>query len=219
MIPAAEVSALLVQLIRNACVNDGTPDSGAEVRSVETLADYLGERGLEFEPHPGRRSSLYRVPGTDPTAPSLMLMGHLDVVPVTEEGWSRDPFVGERHDGFVWGRGAVDMLNQTAAMAAVFRRHLRGEERRLPGDLLFLAVADEEAGGRLGARWLVEQHWDEVACDYLLTEIGRYTLARVVDQITTPLLITDPEGESFWPGQSEQFYEALTSPKELVRFT
>jgi acetylornithine deacetylase/succinyl-diaminopimelate desuccinylase-like protein len=171
-IPGGEVVDLLVELIRNACVNDGTADSGHEVRSVDTLAAYLGERGTEFEPHPGRRSTVYRLAGSDPRAPSLMLMGHLDVVPVSEEGWSRDPFGGERADGFVWGRGAVDMLNQTASMAAVFRRYLTGEARPLAGDLLFLAVADEEAGGKLGARWLVDEHWDTVRCDYLLTEIG-----------------------------------------------
>lgn len=171
-IPSEEVSELLVALIRNACVNDGTPDSGHEQRSVATLAAYLGERGTEFEPHPGRRSALYRIPGTDPAAPSLMLMGHLDVVPVSPDGWSRDPFGGDRHDGFIWGRGAIDMLNQTAAMAAVYRRYLTGEATPLPGDLLFLAVADEEAGGVLGARWLVDEHWDAVRCDYLLTEIG-----------------------------------------------
>lgn len=171
-IPGAEVVDLLVALIRNACVNDGTPDSGQEARSVDTLTAYFGEGGAEFEPHPGRRSALYRIAGTDPNAPSLMLMGHLDVVPVSEEGWSHDPFGGERAGGFVWGRGAVDMLNQTAAMAAVFRRYLTGEIGPLPGDLLFLAVADEEAGGKLGARWLVDEHWDSVRCDYMLTEIG-----------------------------------------------
>lgn len=172
MITKGALVDLLVALIRNACVNDGTPDSGGEARSVATLEAQLGAAHWSFEPHPGRTSALWRVPGTDPKAPSLMLMGHTDVVPVSADGWSVDPFGGERRDGFVWGRGAVDMLNQTTAMAAVFGEHLRGETQPLPGDLLFLAVADEEAGGRLGARLLVADHWDEVACDYLLTEIG-----------------------------------------------
>lgn len=171
MIPGTEVSDLLVALIQNACVNDGTPGSGGEERSVATLTDYLGKPDWVFEPHPTRTSALWRVPGADAGAPSLMLMGHTDVVPVTS-GWSVDPFAGERHDGFIWGRGAVDMLNQTTAMAAVFSRHRREAAPRLPGDLIFLAVADEEAGGRLGARLLVEDHWDQVACDYMLTEIG-----------------------------------------------
>ncbi|MBU1865234.1 MAG: M20/M25/M40 family metallo-hydrolase [Actinobacteria bacterium] len=176
-IPAAEVTGLLVALIRNRCVNDGTPDSGHEHRSVETIESYLGRRGRRFEPHPGRQSVLYRIPGTCSDAPSLMLLGHTDVVPVTAAGWSVDPFEGRRSNGFVWGRGAVDMLNQTASMAAVFRRFLNGEVPPPTGDLLFLAVADEEAGGKLGAAYLAEHHWDEVGCDYVLTEIGAPMLA------------------------------------------
>jgi acetylornithine deacetylase/succinyl-diaminopimelate desuccinylase-like protein len=171
-ISAGEVAELLVALIRNRCVNDGTPESGHEHRSAETLTRYLGAEGISFEPHPGRRSVLWRIPGTTPGAPRIMLMGHTDVVPAPSPGWSVDPFAGERSGGFVWGRGAVDMLDQTAAMAAVVKRHLDGEADPLPGDLLFLAVADEEAAGHLGAEWLVEHHWDEVACEYLITEIA-----------------------------------------------
>ncbi len=177
MIPAPEVVELVQALIRNACVNDGTPDSGGESRSVATLAEYFGEPGHVVEPHPGRQSVIYRIPGTDPAAPSLMLLPHLDVVPVNPAGWSYDPFAAEIHDGFVWGRGAIDMLNVTAAMAAVFRRHLTGEAPRLPGDLIFAAVADEEAGGQLGAAWLVEHRPELVRCDYLLTEIATPTFA------------------------------------------
>ncbi len=172
-----EVAELLTALIRNECVNDGTPDSGREVRSVNTLADYLGRPGQMYEPHPGRQSVVYRVPGTTPGAPRLALMGHLDVVPANPAGWSRDPFEAEVVDGVLWGRGAVDMLNLTASMAAVFRRYLRGQVEPPPGDLLFLGVADEEAGGALGARYLVEEHWDRVACEFLLTEIGYPALA------------------------------------------
>ncbi len=171
-IGSGEVTDLLVALIQDACVNDGTPDSGQETRAASTLEAYFGEAGESFEPHPGRRSVLYRIPGTDPTAPSIMLMGHTDVVPVSPAGWSVDPFSGLRSEGFVWGRGAVDMLNLTASMAVVFKQHLLGSARRLPGDLLYLGVADEEAAGTLGAKWLVENQWDAVRCDYLLTEIG-----------------------------------------------
>ena len=169
---SGEVTELLVSLIQDACVNDGTPDSGQETRAASTLEAYFGESGESFEPHPGRRSVLYRVPGTESGAPSIMLMGHTDVVPVSPEGWSVDPFSGTRSDGFVWGRGAIDMLNLTASMAVVFKQHLRGSVPRLPGDLLYLGVADEEAAGTLGAGWLVENRWDAVRCDYLLTEIG-----------------------------------------------
>jgi acetylornithine deacetylase/succinyl-diaminopimelate desuccinylase-like protein len=125
-----------------------------------------------YEPRPGRVSALYEIPPTDPAAPRLLLMGHLDVVPVNESGWEHDPFGGEIIDGFVWGRGAVDMLNQTAAMATVFKRCRAGLLPTPPGGLAFLAVADEEAGGRWGAHYLTTHHWEDVACDYLITEIA-----------------------------------------------
>jgi len=162
---------LLAALIRNACVNDGTPDGGHEQRSVETISDYLGEAGRVFEPLPGRQSAVYRVPG-DRGGPSLLLLGHLDVVPANQDSWSVDPFAGTRRDGFVWGRGAVDMLNQTSSMAAVFRRYLHGEAEPLPGDLLFAAVADEEAGGVYGVQHILEVSPEALDGDFVLTEIG-----------------------------------------------
>ena len=172
MIPGGEVVELLVALIRNACVNDGTPDGGHEHRSVATLAEYFGREGFVAEPHPGRQSVVYRVPGSEPGAPRLLLIPHLDVVPAAPDGWRCDPFAGEVSDGYVWGRGAVDMLNVTAAMAAVFKRYLVGERPPLPGDLIFAGVADEEAGGVYGAEYLVEHHYERVACEYALTEVG-----------------------------------------------
>ena len=139
-----EATGLLQALIRNACVNDGTPTSGEEVRSSDLIADYLGTGGLDvetYEPQPGRRSLLAKIEGTDPTAPTLMLMGHTDVVPVNVEGWSRDPFAAELDDGMIWGRGAVDMLNLTSTMAVAFR-HLAQSGFAPKGTLLYLAVAD-----------------------------------------------------------------------------
>jgi acetylornithine deacetylase/succinyl-diaminopimelate desuccinylase-like protein len=170
----AEVTDLLQRLIRNGCINDGTPDSGQEIRSAELLAEYLRGCGVEmetFESHPGRASLLARLEGTDPTAPTLMLMGHTDVVPVDFQGWQRDPLGGDLVDGVVWGRGAIDMLNLTASMAVSMRR-LGVAARRPRGTLLFLAVADEEAGGRLGAGWLAEHEADAIRCDYVITENG-----------------------------------------------
>ncbi len=171
---AAEVTDLLQRLIRNGCINDGTPDSGQEVRNAEMLAAHLHGCGVEmetFESHPGRTSMLARLQGSDSSAPTLMLMGHTDVVPVDRDGWQRDPLGGELVDGVVWGRGAIDMLNLTAAMAVATRR-LAVSGRRPRGTLLFLAVADEEAGGGLGAGWLVEHARDAVRCDYVITENG-----------------------------------------------
>ena len=165
---------LLQALIRNQCVNDGTPESGQEVRNADTLTAFLEGSGLEiqrFEPTPGRVSIVSRLEGSDPTAPSLCLMGHTDVVPVNPDGWSRDPFGGELVDGEVWGRGAVDMLNITSSMAVAFR-HLATSGFRPRGDLLYFGVADEEAGSAHGAQWFADNEPDAIRTDYVLTENG-----------------------------------------------
>ena len=94
---ANESVDLLAQLIRNECVNDGTPESGFESRSVDLLAQYLGDTGLEMERYvaqPGRENLVARIEGSDPAAPTLLLMGHTDVVPANPDGWTRDPFGG-----------------------------------------------------------------------------------------------------------------------------
>ena len=165
---------LLQAMIHNACVNDGTPESGQEVRNADLLASYLGSSGLDvqsFEPTPGRTSLVARIEGFDPSAPSLCLMGHTDVVPVNPDGWSRDPFAGDLVDGEVWGRGAVDMLNLTAAQAVVMRT-LADSGFRPRGDLIFFAVADEESGSVHGARWMADNEADAIRADYVLTENG-----------------------------------------------
>jgi len=168
------VTELLQQLIRNRCVNDGTVESGQEWRSVDVLTSALEGPGLDletFEAAPGRKNLVARIEGRDPNAPTLLLMGHTDVVPVNPEGWRRDPFGGELVDGEVWGRGAVDMLNLTASMAVATRR-LADAGFRPDGTLIYLAVADEEALGTHGAAHLVDHELDAVRADYVVTESG-----------------------------------------------
>ena len=109
----------------------------------------------------------------------LCLMGHTDVVPVSPDGWSRDPFGGElirNADGAdeVWGRGAIDMLNLTSSMAVAFR-HLARSGFKPKGDLIYFGVADEEAGGTWGAEWMFEHHPEAVDADYCLTELGGWS--------------------------------------------
>ena len=165
---------LLQQLIRNACVNDGSPESGHEIRNADTLQSLIEGTGLaieRYEPTPGRVSMVARIEGTDRDAPSLCLMGHTDVVPVTPSGWSRDPFGGELVDGEVWGRGAVDMLNITASMAVAFR-HLADTGFRPRGDLIYFAVADEESGSADGAQWMADHQPDAIRANFVLTENG-----------------------------------------------
>jgi len=163
-------------MIRNACVNDGSVESGQEVRNSDLLRAYLGQSGLDVEVYepdgaPGRRSLVARIEGTDPAAPTLCLMGHTDVVPVTPEHWTRDPFGGELVNGEVWGRGAVDMLNLTASQAVALKTLAR-KGWRPRGTLVYLACADEEAGGVHGAGHVCKRHWDALRADYLLTENG-----------------------------------------------
>ncbi|MDE3192723.1 MAG: M20/M25/M40 family metallo-hydrolase [Chloroflexota bacterium] len=169
-----ETTELLQQLIRNRCVNEGSEGSGHEARSAETLASYLAAPGAEmrrYEPVPGRTSLVLRVEGRDRKAPTLCLMGHTDVVPAEAEGWSHDPFGGEVVDGEVWGRGAIDMLGITASMAVATKRMMRSGWRPR-GTFIYFAVADEEAMGTYGAEWMVNEHWDAVGCDLLVTEFG-----------------------------------------------
>jgi acetylornithine deacetylase/succinyl-diaminopimelate desuccinylase-like protein len=175
-----ETVELLQQLIRNACVNDGSADSGQEVRNADLLESYLGGAGLDFqrfEEVPGRPSLVGRIEGSDPSAPSLLLMGHTDVVPVNPDGWERDPFAAELVDGMVWGRGAVDMLNLTSSMAVAIRNVARtGFKPR--GTLIYFAVPDEEAAGVHGAQWMTEKHPDAVKADYVVTEMGGFRFAQ-----------------------------------------
>jgi acetylornithine deacetylase/succinyl-diaminopimelate desuccinylase-like protein len=170
----AETVELLQTLIRNRCVNDGTAASGHETRNADVLIQFLSGAGLDMqliEPTPGRGTLVARIEGTDPHAPKLCLMGHTDVVPVNEAGWTRDPFGGELIDGEVWGRGAVDMLNLTASMAVAFRQLARSGFRPR-GDLIYLAVADEESGSAYGMQWMADHERDAIAADYVLTENG-----------------------------------------------
>jgi len=226
--PTAEVTDLLQQLIRNGCVNDGTAASGQEVRNADLLAAYLDGPGLElerFEPAAGRTSLVARLEGRDPEAPSLLLMGHTDVVPVSPEGWERDPFGAEVVDGEVWGRGAVDMLNLTASMAVALRR-LADRGFRPRGTLAYLAVADEEALGQHGAGWLSENARDAVAADYVITESGGIPMPSGQGSLRLPVIVG--EKGTYWcrlvvrgtPGHASQPLRtdnALVKAAEVVR--
>lgn len=173
-----ETVELLQAAIRNQCVNTGATDSGSEVRSSDLIESYLDGSGLDFqqvEPAPGRRSLITEITGTDPTAPTLCLLGHTDVVPVNPAGWQHDPFGGELIDGEVWGRGALDMLNLTCSMAVAMKTLVRSGKRP-KGTIRYIAVADEEAGGHYGARYLVDHESELSRCDYLITESGGVTL-------------------------------------------
>ena len=173
----SEVAELLGALIRNRCVSsfDAGVSNGTESVNAATLRAVVEGPGVDVDWHEaidGRASLVARIAGSDPTAPSLALMGHTDVVPADEaDGWTHDPFGGELVGGEVWGRGAVDMLNQTASMALTIRR-LADEGFRPRGDLVFWAVPDEENGGLQGAKQVIDTAHDLVRTDFALTEVG-----------------------------------------------
>lgn len=186
---------LLKELIHNACVNTGDPESGHEIRSVRTIQRFLGDEGVVIEPLDGRASVVYRIKGSSPSSPCLLMIPHLDVVPAEEAGWTYPPFSGHSADGFIWGRGAVDMLNVTAAMVVVFKAFRDGVLPRPAGDIVLAAVADEEAGGVHGAQNLIDEHWDLIACDYVLTEVAGPALG---NELGTALPVTVAEKGPAW---------------------
>ncbi|MFG3204602.1 M20/M25/M40 family metallo-hydrolase [Streptomyces sp. NPDC048192] len=155
-----EVVDLCRELIRFDTSNYGDHSGPGERQAAEWAAEKLAEVGLEpeiYESHPGRASTVARIEGEDPSRPALLIHGHLDVVPANAVDWTHDPFSGEIADGCVWGRGAVDMKDMDAMTLAVVRDRLRSG-RRPPRDVVVAFLADEEAGGTYGARYLVDHH-------------------------------------------------------------
>ncbi len=157
-----EVVTICRDLIRIDTSNPGDHSGPGERQAAEHVAALLSEVGLEpvvLESHPKRTSVVTRIAGRDRDRPALLVHGHLDVVPANAADWRRDPFSGEVADGCVWGRGAIDMKDMDAMMLAVVRQRLR--EGRAPArDVVLTFTADEEAGGKWGARWLVDNHPD-----------------------------------------------------------
>ena len=171
--------SLLQELVRNACVNEFTPNSGQEVRNADTLEAYLKE-GLSdeqrarlqltrVEPLPGRVSLIATVVGTDPQAAPLTLMGHIDVVPVDEDRWTKPPFGAVIEEGKIYGRGTVDMLFLTATYATVVKHIAKSGAA---GTVHFAALADEEARGTYGAAWIAEHQPDLISWENCLSETG-----------------------------------------------
>ncbi|MFF1403421.1 M20/M25/M40 family metallo-hydrolase [Streptomyces sp. NPDC058294] len=155
-----EVVDLCRELIRFDTSNYGDHSGPGERKAAEWVAGKLAEVGLEpeiYESHPGRASTVARIEGEDPSRPALLIHGHLDVVPANADDWTHHPFSGEIADGCVWGRGGVDMKDMDAMTLAVVRDRLRSG-RRPPRDIVVAFLADEEAGGTYGARYLVDHH-------------------------------------------------------------
>ncbi len=173
--PAAEVVELCRDLIRIDTSNYGDQEGPGERKAAEYVAGLLDEVGIAsnvYESETGRASVIARWgEGPDP----LLVHGHLDVVPAAAQDWQVDPFSGEIHDGYVWGRGAVDMKDFDAMLLSCVRARARaGVTPKRPMVLCF--TADEEAGGHKGAEHLINEHRDELAdCKEAIGEVGGFS--------------------------------------------
>ncbi|MBV9349981.1 MAG: M20/M25/M40 family metallo-hydrolase [Mycobacterium sp.] len=163
-VPVDEVVSVVSRLIRFDTTNTGDPETTkGEAECAQWVAGQLEEAGYQPEylesGAPGRANVFARLPGADRSRGALLIHGHLDVVPALAADWSVHPFSGAIEDGYVWGRGAVDMKNMVGMMIVV-ARHFRRARIVPPRDLVFAFVADEEHGGRYGSHWLVDNRPD-----------------------------------------------------------
>ena len=157
-----------------------TNPPGNEMPAIQVIKEILEREGIPpqaytiLEPAPGRANLVARLRGDGSSRP-LLLSGHVDVVPVEPEHWTHPPFGGEVIDGVIWGRGALDMKGEVAKYLAIF---LLAYRHKLPlkRDLIFAAIADEEAGMEYGSKFLVEQRRDLIDAEYGLTESGGLTV-------------------------------------------
>ena len=216
-----EVTDLLQRLIRV----DTTNPPGNETAAAELLREYLEANGLACEliaRSPERANLVARIPGGD--GPSLLLLGHTDVVLADPAEWSVPPFSGELQDGMVWGRGALDMKSQVAANAVAVASLAR-EGFRPSGDLIFVAAADEEVGTGFGLNWLCEARPEAVRCDFAINEGGgeRVELrdgrpiyqATVAEKMTAPfrILVKGRSGHASMPRIADN---ALVNATRLI---
>jgi acetylornithine deacetylase/succinyl-diaminopimelate desuccinylase-like protein len=167
---SGEARELLQKLIRFNTVNP----PGEERRAQEYLAAHLTAAGLECKllaAEPGRPNLVARLRGGQ-DGPTLCYLGHVDTVLANPDEWSgaHDPWSGDIADGYMWGRGALDMKSQVAAEIAAAASLARSGWRPARGELLIVAVVDEETGGALGAEWITQTHPDAVRCDMLVNE-------------------------------------------------
>jgi acetylornithine deacetylase/succinyl-diaminopimelate desuccinylase-like protein len=162
--PEAEVVDLVSALIRFDTSNTGEPETTkGEAECARWVAEQLEEVGYECEyveaGAPGRGNLFARLEGADRDRGALLLHGHLDVVPAEASDWSVHPFSGAVSDGYVWGRGAVDMKDMCGMLIAI-ARHFKRSGIVPPRDLVFAFLSDEEAGGKYGSQWLVNNRPD-----------------------------------------------------------
>lgn len=177
-IPWESVQNEALDFLRALIRLDTSNPPGNERIATDLIAETLGRHGIESvirESAPTRANLVARLAGRDRSKPALMLSSHTDVVPVERAGWTRDPFGAEIHKGCVWGRGSIDMKSK-GAMDLVLVTALKRAGAVPDRDIVFAAVADEEAGSDLGAKFLVERHPELIRAGWVLNEVGGFTL-------------------------------------------
>lgn len=196
-----EVVEFCSDLIRIPSVNTGDPATigDQEAKAAKYLQHKLEEVGYQtqyVESVPGRGNVVARLAGADPQRGALLIHGHVDVVPADASEWTVDPFSGAVQDGYVWGRGAVDMKDMVAMTLAV-ARELKRENVIPPRDLIFCFVSDEEAGGLYGADWLVDNRpeWFTGATE-AISEVGGFSIS--IDQQRRAYLVAAAEKGVAW---------------------
>jgi acetylornithine deacetylase/succinyl-diaminopimelate desuccinylase-like protein len=194
---AEEVVELCRDLLRIDTSNTGDPATTAGERvAAEYVAEKLAEVGIEAELHesaPGRANLVARIPGADPGRGALLVHGHLDVVPADASEWTVHPFSGEQRDGYLWGRGAIDMKDFDAMMLAVVRQWKRTGVTP-PRDIVLAFTADEEAGMEYGSQFLVREHADLLeGCTEAVGEVGGFSYT-VNDDLRLYLVETAEKG-------------------------
>ncbi|GAA2876792.1 peptidase M20 [Actinoplanes cyaneus] len=192
-----EVITLCQDLLRIDTTNTGDPRTTVGERvAAEYVAEKLADAGIEsrlLESAPTRANLVARIPGADRTRGALLVHGHLDVVPADKREWSVDPFSGEIKDGYLWGRGAVDMKDFDAMVLAVVREWQRVGYTP-PRDIVLAYTADEEAGMEYGSQWLVQNHPGLFeGCTEAIGEVGGYSYT-VNDDLRLYLVQTAEKG-------------------------
>jgi acetylornithine deacetylase/succinyl-diaminopimelate desuccinylase-like protein len=216
-----EVTQLLSRLIQV----DTTNPPGNETPAAELLRDYLEANGLQCELYartPERANLVARLKGSG-DGPTLLFLGHTDVVLADPAEWSVPPFAGEVRNGEVWGRGALDMKSEVAANAVALASLAR-EGFRPRGELIFAATADEEVGAGFGLEWLCAAHPDAVRCDFAINEGGgdrlelngrTYWVCTTAEKMSAPFRITvrGRSGHASMPGIADN---ALVKSARLI---
>jgi acetylornithine deacetylase/succinyl-diaminopimelate desuccinylase-like protein len=171
---AAELATAAVELLQRLIAFDTVNPPGNELPAQEHLYALLRDAGFECEllgAVPERPNLVARLRGAE-AGPTLCYLGHVDTVLADPAEWRHGPWSGDLAEGCVWGRGALDMKSQVAAEAAAAVSLARSGWRPARGELLIVAVVDEETGGELGAEWLTATHPEKVRCDLLVNEGG-----------------------------------------------